>query len=74
LLLLVTLAFIAAFAGVVFCTFFALRFAGRALARAEPRRGLMAGLAVVSALGVPLSAGLGFAAMAAAYVYASAVP
>lgn len=72
MLLLVVLVFLAAFAGVIACTFWALRFAGRAMARQEPRRGLMTTLAIWAALGVPACAALGFAGMAAVQFYATA--
>lgn len=74
MLLLVVVVFLAAFAGVIVCTFWALRFAGRAMARQEPRRGLMTAFAIAAGLGIPLSAALGFAGMAAVQFYATAAP
>jgi hypothetical protein len=62
--------YVLALAGVVVCTLLTLKFAGRAMARREPQRRLMAGLAVLCALGVPASAAAGFAGMAAVQFYA----
>lgn len=63
--------YVAAFAGIVMFTLLALRFTGRATARREPRRRLMAGLAIICALGVPASAAAGFGLMAAVQFFAS---
>ncbi len=68
--LLIVGVYMLALAGVVVCTLLTLKFTGRATARREPRRRLMAGLALLSALGVPGSAAAGFAGMAALQYYA----
>jgi len=70
MLLVVIGVYVLALAGVVVCTLLALKFAGRATARREPRRRLMTGLAILAALGVPASAAGGFALMAAVQFYA----
>jgi H+/Cl- antiporter ClcA len=68
--LLIVLGYVAGLAGVVTFTLLALKFTGRAMARREPRRRLMAGFALLCALLVPGSAAAGFALMAAVQFYA----